>query len=188
MCAACVEGRGVGGQHRIELSEEEERERTTPIVAFDYGLLTQENTDTFPILIYQNNKYGRTRGTCCERKAPTPHSISFLVGFIKDLGFRRTILKCDHEPRTKALQDAVIHACVGVEVMPQEQLEGGHMPNGRPEMAVKKVKRHCRTLRTSVEHNTCVRIAYDSPLCWLPCFKAQIMNKMRIDKDGKLVN
>ena len=34
-CAACVEGRGVGGQQRIELLEEEERERTTPIVAFD---------------------------------------------------------------------------------------------------------------------------------------------------------
>ena len=35
-----VEGRGVGGQHRLELLEEEERERTTPIVAFDYGFLT----------------------------------------------------------------------------------------------------------------------------------------------------
>ena len=35
--AACVEGRGVGGQHRLELLEEEERQRTTPIVAFDYG-------------------------------------------------------------------------------------------------------------------------------------------------------
>ena len=33
-CAACVEGGGVGGQHGIELLEEEERERTTPIVAF----------------------------------------------------------------------------------------------------------------------------------------------------------
>ena len=32
-CAACVERRGVGGQHRIELLEEEERERTTPSVA-----------------------------------------------------------------------------------------------------------------------------------------------------------
>ena len=26
-CAACVEGRGVGGQHRIELMEEKEREQ-----------------------------------------------------------------------------------------------------------------------------------------------------------------
>ena len=39
-CAACVEGRGVGGQHRIELLEEEEKERTTPIVAFDNGFQT----------------------------------------------------------------------------------------------------------------------------------------------------
>ena len=36
-CAACVEGRGVGGQHRLE---EEEREKTTPTVAFVYGFLT----------------------------------------------------------------------------------------------------------------------------------------------------
>ena len=28
-CVACVEGRGVGVQHRIQLLEEEERERTT---------------------------------------------------------------------------------------------------------------------------------------------------------------
>ena len=53
--AACVEGRGVGGQHRIELLEEEERKRTTPILAFDYGFLTQENADTFPILICRDS-------------------------------------------------------------------------------------------------------------------------------------
>ena len=46
-CAACVESRGVGRQHRIELLEEEDRERRTPIVAFDYGFLTQGNADTF---------------------------------------------------------------------------------------------------------------------------------------------
>ena len=57
--------------------------------------------------------------TCCERNGPTAYSISFLVGFIKDLGFRKIILKCDSERSTNALQDAVIHACVGVEVIPQ---------------------------------------------------------------------
>ena len=109
----------VGGQHLIEPLEEEERERTTPIVAFDYGFVMQENADTFPILIYRDSRYGQTAATCCERKGSTPYSISFLVGFIKDLGFRRIILKCDDEPSTKALHDAVIHACVGVEVIPQ---------------------------------------------------------------------
>ena len=37
-CAACVEVQGVGEQHRIELvgGRKRTRERTTPIVAFDY--------------------------------------------------------------------------------------------------------------------------------------------------------
>ena len=42
VCGACVEGRGVGGHHRIDLLEGEEREGTTPIVAFDYGFLTEQ--------------------------------------------------------------------------------------------------------------------------------------------------
>ena len=105
--------------------------------------------------------------TCCERKSPTAHSISFHVVFIKDLGFRRIILKCDNEPSTKALQDTVIHACVGVEVIPQGPPEGDHMANGRVKMAVREVKRQCRNLRISAE-KTRVRIADDSPsLSWL---------------------
>ena len=113
--------------------------------------------------------------------------MSFLAGFIKDLGFRRITLKCDNEPSTKTLQDAVIHSCVGVEVIPQGPLEGDRMANGRVEMTVREVKRQCRTLRISADQNTSVRIADDSPLLsWLPRFAAQVMNKMRIGKDGKM--
>ena len=164
--------------------EEEERERTTPFVAFDYGFLTQENADTFPILICRDSRFGPT-GATCERKAPTAYTISFLVGFIKDLGFRRIILKCDNEPSTKAFQGAGIHACVGVEVIPQVPPKGGdHMAKGRVEMAVREVKRQCGTLRISAEQNTSVCISDDSPLLsWLLRFAAQVMNKMRIGKD-----
>ena len=71
-------------------------------------------------------------------------------------------------------------------MIPQGPLEGDHMANGRVEMAVREVKRRCRTLRISAEQNTSVRIADDSPLLsWLPRFAAQVMNKMRIGKDGK---
>ena len=141
----------------------------------------------FPILICRDSRYGQTGATCCEWKGPTAHSISFLVGFIKDLGFRRVILKCDNEPSTKAVQDGVIHACVGVEVIPQGPPEGDHMANGRVEMAVRELKRQCRTLRISAAQNTCVRIADDSPqLSWLLCFAAHVMDKMRFGKDGKI--
>ena len=70
-CAACVEGRGVGGQYRSELLDGEERQkRTTPI-------------DTFPILICRDSRYGHQTGaTCCERKDRKAYSISFLVVFI----------------------------------------------------------------------------------------------------------
>ena len=67
-------------------------------------------------------------------------------------------------------------------MIPQGPLEGDHMANGRVEMAVRDVKRQCRTLRISAEHDTEVRIADDS---WLPRFAEQVMNKMRIGKDGK---
>ena len=60
------------------------------------------------------------------------------------------------------------------------------MTNGRVEMAVREVKKQCRTLRISAEQNTHVRIADDSPLLsWLPRSAAQVMNKLRIGKDGK---
>ena len=51
---------------------------------------------------------------------------------------------------------------------------------------MREVKRQCRTLRISAEQNTSVSIAEDSPLhSWLLRFAAQVMNKMRLCKDGK---
>ena len=53
-------------------------------------------------------------------------------------------------------------------MIPQGPLEGGHMANGRVEMAVREEKRQFRTLRISAEQNTSVRIADDSRLLgWL---------------------
>ena len=110
--AACVEGRGAGEQHRTEQLEDEERERTTPIaVACDYGGMTQENADTFPVLISQDSRYDQTGATYRALKGPAAYSISFHVGFIKDLGFGRVILKRYKEPGTKSREDEVIRAC-----------------------------------------------------------------------------
>ena len=71
-----------------------EKGRTAPIVAFHDGFMTQENADTFPMLICRDSRYGQTGAT---RKGPTAYSTSCLVGFIKDLGFRRIVLKCDND-------------------------------------------------------------------------------------------
>ena len=80
MCAR-VEGRGVGGEHRSELLDEEEREKLIPIVALDYGFMTQEDADTFPILIGRDSRYGQTGAPCCGRQGPTAYSISYTLLF-----------------------------------------------------------------------------------------------------------
>ena len=60
------------------------------------------------------------------------------------------------------------------------------MANGRVDMAVRAVKRQCRTLWISAQQNTSECIADDSPpFSWLLRFAAQVMNIMRIGKDGK---
>ena len=83
--AAHVEGRRSGGPHRIELLG---ARRNNSNVSFDYLFMKQGHTGTFPIL-----SLVKTGATCCERKGTTAYSISFLVGIIKDLGFRRILLK-----------------------------------------------------------------------------------------------
>ena len=103
-CAACVEGRGVGGQHRIELLVEEERERTTPIVAFGCGFVTHENADTIPVDMV---KLG---GRVVSGKVPQRISFYFLL-VLSEVFFRRIMLKCDNEPSTQSLQDALIESC-----------------------------------------------------------------------------
>ena len=110
-----------------------------------------------------------------------------ILHFISCGFHQRSLVFSDNEPSTKALQDAVIPACVGVEAIPQGQHEGDPMVvlkllwekwNGSVE----------QTLRISAEQNTSVRLEDDSPLhSWFPRFAAQVMNTMRIGKDGKTI-
>ena len=66
-----------GGHHRIEMLEEE-RARTAPIVAFDYGFPTQGNADTFPILICRDNRYAQTERHVVNGTVPQHTQFCFL--------------------------------------------------------------------------------------------------------------
>ena len=92
-CTMCVKGRCVGKHLQVEPLEEEERERTTPMVAFHCVFLTQENSDIFAILICRDNRHG---------------AIPHLVDLIKDLQSLRIILKDKNEPSLKVFQEATM--------------------------------------------------------------------------------
>ena len=57
------------------------------------------------------------------------------------------------------------------------------MANGRLEMAVREVKRQCKIPLNITQ--VCVSQMTVRYLSWLPRFAAQVMNKLRIGKDGK---
>ena len=96
----------------------------------------------------------------------------FLSVSSKILVFAESFCNATTNRARKHSKMRAIHACVGVEVIPQGPPEGDHMANGRVEMAVREVKQQGRTLRISAEQNTSVRISDDSP----SRFVAQVMN------------
>ena len=116
-CAVCVKGRCVG---KIEPLEEEERERTTPmVIAFSWHMRTQT--------YFQSSFVATTDMT-------KSHFWS-----ISSLESLRIILKDENEPSLKVFQEVMIYySCV--------------------EVVVREMKRQCRILGISAEHNTSVRI------------------------------
>ena len=95
-CVVCVKGRCVVKHLQVETLEEEERERTTPMVAFDRVFLTQENSDLFPVLMCRDNRHGQ---------------IPLLVDLIKDLESLGIILEDENKPSLKLFQEVMIYMC-----------------------------------------------------------------------------
>ena len=170
-CAVCDKGRCVERQHQVEPLEEEERARTTPMVAFDCGFLTRENADTFPILICRDrfscidtflipirrdDGHSEMKVTCFERK----DSISYLSPFLVEW---RNILKDKNELSMKVFRESRSHIMVR-ETKNQDRIPEDMIAKERgPKVKIKDeqqsiMKRQCRILRISAEHNTSVRI------------------------------
>ena len=101
------------------------RNRTTPIAAFGDGFYDARkrrhvsNSDLSRHQVWSNGTDIVLNG-----KAPQHAPFRLLLVSSKILRFRRIFLKCDNEPSAKSFHDAVIHACVGVEVIPQGPPEG----------------------------------------------------------------
>ena len=78
-CVGCVDGCGVGGQHRIELLDEEERGKVT------HDTRKMQTRSFF--WLSRQQVWSDWSDMLNEKKGPTAYSISFLVGFIEDLVF-----------------------------------------------------------------------------------------------------
>ncbi len=102
-CHVCVLARGVGPQHRREPKKTAERKDQEVLeLSFDYGFMTQEGADTFPILVLRDSRCGYRSASCVQSKGANTYSVALMVGMIRDLGFGRMLLKCDNEVATRS--------------------------------------------------------------------------------------
>ena len=96
-----------------------------------------------------------------ESKGVTKYGVDFIVGFVRDLGWKRLIFRSDGEPAIVALQRKAIEALAGVEVIPRHCPEDDHAANGAAEAAVREMKRVIRAVKQATEEKFGVRLTAD---------------------------
>ena len=64
-CPHCVAARGIGHQHQSKQMEgTEEEQYKIPFICFDYGFMSQNETETLPILIVRDTEFKYLAASC----------------------------------------------------------------------------------------------------------------------------
>ena len=99
------------------------------------------------------------------------------------------ILKTDQEPAVKFLVDDVCVDRTGARTIKECALQGSKGSNGIVERAVQSVEQCLRTLKSSLDERTGVKIdVLHLVLTWLCEFVGYMMNRMEVASDGKTPN
>jgi hypothetical protein len=181
-CKHCLAGRGRGQPHLGADGEEE----GLPAVGIDYGFMGQDDDKVMPMLCC---KASRTRSYACstvDKKGPTIYAVSFLVGWLRQLGHKRILWRGDNEPSLLALRNAVSKALPEIELVPRDSPPGDHAANGFAETGVRELKGIIRTMKSALEEKLGRRLEKDDPLlAWLPRHAASMLSRYRLGENGK---
>jgi hypothetical protein len=90
-CRHCVAARAVGQAHRV--LHEDHRHAEVAEIVMDYYFLGEEN-ETVPHLVVKDRKSSAYFSTALDSKT-SPYALAFLTGLIRELGYKRIILKSD---------------------------------------------------------------------------------------------
>eukprot|EP00435_Cladocopium_sp_Y103_P014191 s2521_g3.t1 len=90
--------------------------------------------------------------TFVDSKGATPYAVKFAAAFLKNLGYRKVVLKSDGEHSIVALKEAAAREAA-IESVPEESPVGDHQANGLVENAIREVKRQIRVLRSALEES-----------------------------------
>ena len=136
---------------RMRIPSREEGE--LPEIGIDYGFFGRDKEDVLPILCVKcrNSSTGCVGATFVDRKGASDYASTFLTAFIKSLGFKRILVRCDNERSLLSLIERVTSNVTGVELVLMTSPEGDHQANGLAEVGVREIKDQTRILRSQLE-------------------------------------
>ena len=130
-CEHCVAAKGQGNPH---IADGEECE--IPEVGFDYGYMSTDDSKCIPILCARDRKTAHHAATFVQSKGRDAYALSFLVAWVRGLGYKRLVCRSDNERSLLALLQMLSSSLPEVEFVPKASPEGDHGANGLAEVNV----------------------------------------------------
>ena len=185
-------GAGIASQDAVwdrntTRTSEQREQNLVPTVAFDYAFMSRSDKDDErlrPILVLKDERTQMVAATFVDSKGATPYAVKFAAAFLKNLGYRKVVLKSDGEHSIMALKEAAAREAA-IESVPEESPPADHQANGLVETAIREVRRQIRVLRSALEEKVGRVLPDEDPmLAWLPRQAADLLNrykKRRVD-------
>ena len=185
-------GAGIASQDAVwdrntTRTSEQREQNLVPTVAFDYAFMSRSDKDDErlkPILVLKDERTQMVAATFVDSKGATPYAVKFAAAFLKNLGYRKVVLKSDGEHSIMALKEAAAREAA-IESVPEESPPADHQANGLVENAIREVRRQIRVLRSALEEKVGRVLPDEDPmLAWLPRQAADLLNrykKRRVD-------
>ena len=128
---------------------------------------------------------GSYAATALPAKGRIAYGISYLVGWLRGLGYKRLVVKSDNERALLSLLSAVSESMPGVEMVPQTSPEGDAAANGFAESAVRELKTQAAVLKAELETKLGRAVARDEAVsAWFARHAANVINRFRLGTDG----
>eukprot|EP00435_Cladocopium_sp_Y103_P007713 s12_g2.t1 len=186
-CRHCIAGRAIGQHHRTR-TEEQRARNLVPTIVLDYAVMSRSDEDDErlrPILVMKDEKTQMVAATFVDSKGATPFAVKFAAAFLKNLGYRKVVLKSDGEHSIVALKEAAATKAA-IESVPEESPVGDRRANGLAEKAIREVKRQIRVLRSALEESIGRALSDEDPvLAWLPRKAADLLCRYKKGTDGR---
>ena len=111
-CPFCVKGKCKSNPHWQKSKSEEELERETRVISFDYMEPKSkdgktEKIDSLRIIVGSDRKSKWKIAHMVARKGHDPHAIKIIAREIRIAGYSKMVLKSDQEPAIREFLDAV---------------------------------------------------------------------------------